>query len=101
MAWSRIGACLLAAITVVGACSGNDDDASPVTVDPDSTTTSETTTTTESTTTTENPEAAVEQAFYAQWDAFVEILEDPDPANPLIEEHFTGQAPRVAAGHDQ
>ncbi|WP_436793883.1 hypothetical protein [Actinospongicola halichondriae] len=88
---TRIRACLLAVALAAGACAGDDDASPDVTVDP---TESSTTTTSmaESTTTTEDPRVAVEQAFFDQWDAFVEILEDPDPANPLIDQFFTGAA---------
>lgn len=88
---TRFRLCLLAGALLVGACTG-DDTASDVTVAPDQTTAPETTTTDAPTTTTEDPAAAVEQAFFDQWDAFVEILEDPDPSNPLIDEFFAGAA---------
>lgn len=89
----RIGTCLLALALVVGACGGDDDDTSNVTVPADTSTTESTTTTEPATTsTTEDPAAAVEAAFFAQWDAFVAILGNPDPANPLIDRHFTGEA---------
>lgn len=87
---SRLAACLLAVAVVIGACGDDDDSTSPVTVDPETTTTEPTTT--DATPTTEDPEAAVEQAFYDQWDAYLEIVADPDPANPLIDEYFTGRA---------
>ena len=90
---SRFGAMLLVAAVVAGACSG-DDDSSGTTVPADDATTSTTSssTTSSTTSTTEDPTAAVEQAFYDQWDAFVEILSAPDPANPLIDKHFAGDA---------
>ena len=90
----RLGPLLLGAAVLLGAC-GGDDDASGVTVPEDEVTTS-TSTTTGSTTTTTDPDAdvkeAIEQAYYDQWDAYIEILSDPDPTNPLIEQHFTGAA---------
>ena len=86
-----VAGALVVGALVVGACAG-DDDASDVTVAPDETSVPESTTTEATTTTTEDPTVAVEQAFYDQWDAFVEILEDPDPSNPLIEQHFSGDA---------
>ena len=89
---SRLVPCFLGAAILLGACSG-DDDATGVTVPDDEVTTS-TTTTTGSTTTDPDAEvkAAIEQAYHDQWDAYIEILSDPDPTNPLIEQHFTGAA---------
>lgn len=91
MRW--LGALLLAGVVAVPACGDDDSGASNATV-PDDRPTTETTRST--TSTTEEPEAEiraeVEDAYYAQWDAFVEIFSDPDPANPLIDEHFTGAA---------
>ena len=89
----RIWGIVLAAGVALAACGGGDGEPSAATVAP--TPTSESTTTTEATTTTtttSSVEAAVEQAFYEQWDAFIEILSDPDPANPLIDRYFTGRA---------
>lgn len=89
----RIGTCLFAAALLLGACGGDATDTSNVTVPAETSTTEPATTTTESTTTTtEDPKAAVEAAFYEHWDAFVEILEAPDPSNPLIDQYFTGAA---------
>lgn len=89
----RIGFCLFAAALLLGACGGDDTDASNVTVPAETSTSEPSTTTTESTTTTtEDPKAAVEAAFYAQWDAFVEIVSAPDPADPLIDRHFADGA---------
>lgn len=77
---------LVAGVLLVGACGGDGgDDRSAVTA-------LSTSTTAAVTTTSEDPTAAVEAAYYAQWDAFVRILADPDPANPLIDQHFTGPA---------
>lgn len=89
---NRLTTGLVASVLVLAGC-GDDGGAtsSPITVDP----AQEATTTTEdpsTTTTTEDPTAAIEQAYYDQWDAFVEILSDPDPANPLIDKHFAGAA---------
>ncbi len=91
MLTTRIRACLLAVALVAGACAGDDDASPDVTVDPTATTAA-VEPPAETTTTTADPRVAVEQAFYDQWDAFVEILEAPDPANPLIERFFTGAA---------
>lgn len=88
---ARFRLCLLAGALLVGACT-SDDEPSDSTVAPDETTVPESTTTEATTTTTEDPAAAVEQAFFDQWDAFIEILEDPDPSNPLIDEFFAGAA---------
>ena len=88
---ARFRLCLVAGALVVGACSG-DDVASDVTVAPDQTTAPETTTTEAITTTTEDPADAVEQAFFDQWDAYLDIVGDPDTANPLIDQHFTAGA---------
>ena len=85
-------ATLLLVLALAGsACAGGDDSASSVTV-PATEPTTTSTTAASTTTTTEDPKAAVEQAFYDQWDAFVEILGDPDPRNPLIDKYFTGEA---------
>ncbi len=86
----RFGACLVSAALIVGACGGDDDDTSNVTVPAESPTTTSTTVAT--TTTTEDPKVAVEQAFFAKWDAYVEVGANPDPANPLVEDVFTGPA---------
>ena len=86
-----VAGALVVGALVIGACAG-DDDASDVTVAQDETSVPESTTTEATTTTTEDPTVAIEQAFYDQWDAFVEILEDPDPSNPLIDQFFTGTA---------
>lgn len=88
---ARIGTVLLAAALLVGACGDDDAGGSDVTVpaDPNSSTSSSTTS---SSTTTADPAGAVEQAFYDQWDAFVEITSAPDVDNPLIDEYFTGEA---------
>jgi hypothetical protein len=83
-------ACVVAAVLVLGAC-GGDDAASDVTVAPETTTTVATTTS-EAPTTTEDPTAAVEQAFYDQWDAYLEIVADPDVENPLIDQTYVGEA---------
>ena len=80
---TRIRACVLAGAFLAGACSG-DDDTSSVTVPDETTSTS--TTATSTTSTTADPTAAVEQAFYDQWDAFVEIRSDPSPPTPWIDE---------------
>ena len=88
---ARFRLCLLAGALLVGACT-SDDEPSASTVAPDETTVPESTTTEATTTTTEDPAAAVEQAFFDQWDAFVEVLEDPDPSNPLIDMFFIGAA---------
>lgn len=88
---TRFRLCLLAGALLAGACT-SDDEPSDSTVAPDETTAPESTTTEATTTTTEDPTAAVEQAFFDQWDAFIEILEDPDPSNPLIDVFFAGAA---------
>lgn len=78
---------------VAGACSGDDDpsDGAAATSTTE-TSVAETTTTAEPTTTTEDPAAAVEQAFFDQWDAYLEIVRNPDPSHPLIEQTYTGGA---------
>ncbi|MGK2928989.1 MAG: hypothetical protein ACSLFO_05365 [Acidimicrobiales bacterium] len=88
-----IGTLLVTAALFAGACGGDDasDDAGDVTVPVDESSTTSSSTT-EPTTTTEDPKAAVEQAFYDQWDAFVEISSAPDIEHPLIDQHFTGEA---------
>lgn len=88
MSWRRSRVLAVAGALLAG-CGGGDGEPSAVTV---AETTPTSTTTTEATTTTVSAEAAVEQAFYEQWDAFIEILSDPDPANPLIDRYFTGPA---------
>ncbi len=96
MTWRRcatLAATLVMALTVA-AC-GDDDTTSPVTVPDDgSSTTTPTTSTTTPPEPAEDPDAetrqAIEQAYFDQWDAFIEILSDPDPANPLIDQHFAG-----------
>lgn len=88
---TRYRLCLLAGALLAAACTG-DDDTTDVTIAPDETTAPETTTTEAPTTTTEDPTVAVEQAFHDQWDAYLEIVGDPDPANPLIEATYTGGA---------
>lgn len=92
VSWRR-SLVLVVAVVVVSAllagCGGGGEEPSAVTV---AQTTPTSTTTTEATTTTVSAEAAVEQAFYEQWDAFIEILSDPDPGNPLIDRYFTGRA---------
>lgn len=86
-------AALLAGALLLSACGGGGGGTSSATVPADGTTS---TTARRTTTTTTDPDAAireeVEQAYFAQWDAFVEILETPDPNNPLINDHFTGVA---------
>lgn len=88
---ARFRLSLLAGALLVGACT-SDDEPSASTVAPDETTVPESTTTEPTTTTTEDPAAAVEQAFFDQWDAYLEIVGDPDPANPLIDQHFSEEA---------
>lgn len=88
VSWRR-SLVLVVAVGLLAGCGGGGEEPSAVTV---AQTTPTSTTTTESTTTTVSAEAAVEQAFYEQWDAFIEILSDPDPANPLIDRYFTGRA---------
>lgn len=90
MGRTRIAAVLLASALVVAAC-GDDDAASPVTVPADGTG-SAPTSERPTTTTTEDPTAAVEQAFFDQWDAFLEVASNPDPSHPLISAHFVGRA---------
>ncbi len=96
MSWRRAVGMAVAAVALVATGCGDDDAVtSPVTV-PD--TRGETPTSTTSTTAAaqEDGDAEVigqiEAAYFAQWDAFVEILGDPDPANPLIDQHFAGAA---------
>ena len=80
---TQIGTLLVGLALFAGACGGGADDTSSVTVPATEPTTAPTSTTTsEPTTTTEDPKAAVEQAFYDQWDAFVEIVARPDPTRP-------------------
>lgn len=83
----------LVLVFVLGAC-GGDGAASPdVTLGADEFVT---TTALPAPTTITDPDAAikadVEQAFYEQWDAFVQILGELDPASPLIDRYFTGEA---------
>jgi hypothetical protein len=88
----RLAPCLVGAAILLGACSG-DDDASSVTVPDDEVTTSTSTTT--ASTSTSDPDAdvkkAIEQAYYAQFEAFVTILSRLDPSDPLIDEHYAGR----------
>ncbi len=91
MLTTRIRACLLAVALVAGACAGDDDASPDVTVDPTATTAA-VEDPPETTTTTADPRVAVEQAFYDQWDAYLEIVGDPDVSNPLIELTYTGTA---------
>ncbi len=85
-----IGSLVLIVILALAACGGDDASSSTTTTmpSPESTTTA----TTAAPTTTEDPTAAVEQAFYDQWDAFVEITGHPDVRNPLIDRYFAGKA---------
>lgn len=86
----RVVALALVAGLAVSACNGDDDAESASTT---SETTESTTSTSESTTTTD-PEAElkaeVEAAYMASWDAFEQIYANPDPANPLIKQTYTG-----------
>lgn len=88
---AKTGTVLLAVALLIGACGDDDADGSGVTVPADSSSSSSSSTT-EPPTTTADPAGAVEQAFYDQWDAFVEITSAPDVDNPLIDEYFTGEA---------
>lgn len=87
-------AALAVAVTLVGACSGDDsDDGDPGTTEAAETSESTSSTDTSSSSTTDPDaavEAEVEAAYLAQWDAYVEILGAPDPSNPLIDQHYTG-----------
>lgn len=92
MRWRRTMHILAVAGVVATACGGGEGAPSAVTVPEASSTTSTTAPATTEPATGPSAEAAVEQAFYEQWDAFIEILSDPDPANPLIDRYFTGPA---------
>jgi hypothetical protein len=88
-------ALLVAAALLVGACSADEGgEASPATVavEDEATTAAATPTTTTTTTVVDAAVAAVERAYFEQWDAFVEIFSDPDPSNPLIDRYFAGTA---------
>ena len=89
------GAPLLLVAALLLGCGDDDEGVSSATLvaedDDPTTTTAEPTTTTA-----DDPDvelkAEIEDAYYAQWDAYVEILSDPDPTNPLIDRHFAGAA---------
>jgi hypothetical protein len=96
MSWRRVVGLAVAAVALVATGCGDDDAVtSPVTV-PDTRDETPTSTTSATEATQEDGDAEViseiEAAYFAQWDAFVEILRDPDPANPLIDQHFAGAA---------
>lgn len=93
----RIGVALIAVLLAVGACTNDDDGASPITVpnDTSSTTSSSTTTTAAPPTTTveDRIKEQVTEAYQAQWDAFFSIYEEvPNPSDPDISLHYTGVA---------
>ena len=87
----RILPLALAATLLLG-CGDDDGEASSITAPPDTTTSTTERSTTITTEGRTGVEADVEEAYYAQWDAYVEILSDPDPSNRLIDQHFAGAA---------
>lgn len=97
MSWRRVAGLAVAAVALVATgCGGDDAVTSPVTV-PDTRDETPGTSDPADGDDGEDDEQAemipeVEQAYLAQWEAYVEILSAPDPANPLIDQHYTGSA---------
>lgn len=89
---TRIAAMALTITLLFGACSDSGGGEASTTVAESTTTAEPTTTVAETTTTVSTVEDEIEAAYRAHWDAYVEIFAAPDPNNPLIDQHFTGDA---------